>query len=178
MIETEECGCFLGSSSLAWKCFRGGLNLVAQQVRVGVVGKGRGWGWLNQGLVWHNGESGTVVNKGASGNMSSIFHPRHFQMGCGIFRSLEPVELGRDGWQSYCLCSAWGSDWGWAGRQECSRLAWCCCVCLGGGLKYLKSNDKKLDFCALMLFALWNYPPCHEFACFCATCALYANEYG
>lgn len=44
MIEIEECGLFLGSLNLAWKHFRGGLNLTAGRVRVGVMGEGRGWG--------------------------------------------------------------------------------------------------------------------------------------
>lgn len=94
MIEIEECGLFLGSLNLAWKHFRGGLNLAAQRVRVGVIGKGRGWGWLNWGLVRHDCESGAAVNEDAHENMSGIFHTGHFQMGCGIFRNFEPVERG------------------------------------------------------------------------------------
>lgn len=86
MIEIEECGLFLGSSNLAWKRFRGGLNLAARQVRVGVIG--RGWGWLNRGLVRHSGESGTAVNEDTNENISSAFHLRHFQRDCGIFQVL------------------------------------------------------------------------------------------
>lgn len=94
MIGIEECGLFLGSLNLAWKRFRGGLNLTAGWVRVGVICEGRGWGWLNWGLVQHNSESGAAVNEDADENMSSIFHTGHFQMGCGICRNFEPVEWG------------------------------------------------------------------------------------
>lgn len=100
-MEIEECGLFLGSSNPAWKRFRGGLNLAAWRVRVGVIS--RGWGWLNRGLVRHGRESGDAVNEDANENMSSIFHPRHFQMGCGVFRSFEPVEQGEvDGKAAIC----------------------------------------------------------------------------
>lgn len=94
MIEIEECGPFLGSLNLAWKHFRGGLNLAARRVRVGVISEGRGWGWLSWGLVQHHCESGAAVNEDADENMSSIFHTGHFQMGCGICRNFEPVQWG------------------------------------------------------------------------------------
>lgn len=103
MIEIEECGLFLGSLNLTWKYFRGGLNLAAGQVRVGVTGKGRGWGWLNWGLVQHDCESGAAGNEDAGENMSSIFHTGNFQMGCAICRNFEPVECrGKDDRAATC----------------------------------------------------------------------------
>lgn len=84
MTETEECGLFLGSLNLVWKHFRGGLNLPARRVRVGVIGEGRGWGWLNWRLVQHDCESGAAANEDADENVSGIFHTGNCQMGCGI----------------------------------------------------------------------------------------------
>lgn len=148
-----------GTWMLSWQ-LQSGLEAFQKRIKPR-CSAGQGWssrqrqrlGWLNQGLVRHNVESGAVVKEDASRSMSSIFHPRHFQMGCGISRSLEPVELERDGWQSYCLCSAWGSDWSWVGRQECSRLAWSCCVCLGGGSNTWSPTMKNLTsvpWCCLL----------------------------
>lgn len=101
MIEIEECGPFLGSLNLAWKHFRRGLNLTARWVRLGVIGKSRGWGWLNWGLVWHNCESGAAVDEDADENMSSIFHTGHLQMSCGICRNFEPCS--GEGWMTRLL---------------------------------------------------------------------------
>jgi len=42
--------------------------------------------------AWRRGWASSAVNEDARENMSSIFHPRHFQMGCSIFRCSEPVE--------------------------------------------------------------------------------------
>lgn len=144
MIEIEECGLFLGSSNLAWKWFRGGLNLAAWRGRVGVIG--RAWGWLNRGLVRHHGESGAAVNEGVNGKMPSIFHPRHFHMDSGIFGSFEPVE-SRQMAKLLSVLSV-GFCLGWGGNTKVLRACLMLFCFLWGDSNTWSHNDS--DFCTLI----------------------------
>lgn len=89
----------------------------------------------------HCGESGAAADEDANENTSRIFHPRHLQMGCGIFGSLEPVERG-DGKAAVC---AWRGLLPGVRREGESAPGLSDPVLFAlGGLKYLTSHNGKL----------------------------------
>lgn len=131
--------------TLSWQlepgleAFQGRIKSCCRRVRVGEICKG--WGWLNQGLVRHGGKS--AANEGANENMSSVFHPRHFRMGCSVFRSFEPVEWGEVDGRAAISAQV-------SAKQE---HFWSCLLCFGEN-QIPGVPQRKTDFSALVLFIL------------------------
>lgn len=78
-------------------------------------------------------------------NTSNVFHPKYFQVGCGVFRCFEPMEWG-EMCSKAAVCSL---------HRFLPRVRWedesipglfDPVVFALGALKYLKSQDEKLTF--------------------------------